>query len=455
MARIVCITSGLSGILHASYEVAHRLERAGHEVVCASWADVGKQYAAQGIEYAAIEPINFRTTIEPPAIRGRFRSLKRLRANLMNGRARREQAGQSLNARGIEAALEELRPDLLLIDLELHDYILTAVAKGIPTVLLSQWFSIWERPNLPPIHHTTLPGVGWQGHRIGIKLAWLKIHLQMLLTARKAAWRTGGTDRRSTLYRYARQIGFPPRELSAIYQFPPPLVYRTLPVIALTAWALEFPHSPRPNLYYAGPMVCARRQDIATPPDVEAKLRKLIRLRQASGGKLIYCSISTMGEADLQFVQRIVAAVAHVPNWILILGLGRSLDRDALKNVPGNVHLFDWVPQLQLLEQADCSINHGGIHTIHECIQFGVPMLIYSGKKFDQNGCAARMAYHQLAIMADRDSDDTEMIRRRIRTILEDPSYKDRVVEMRRRLQSDEGKLAEIMARFLASAQQG
>jgi UDP:flavonoid glycosyltransferase YjiC (YdhE family) len=451
MARIVCITSGLSGILHASYEIAHRLQRAGHEVVCASWEDVAEKYAAQGIEYAAIEPINFRTTVELPEIRGRFRSLKRLRANLIDGRARRKQALHSLNANGIEAALEELHPDLLLIDLELHDYILTAVAKGIPTVLLSQWFSIWERPNLPPIHHATRPGVGWQGHRIGIKLAWLKLHLRMLLTAWKTAWRSGGTDRRSTLYRYARQIGFPTRELSAIYQFPPPLVFRSLPVIALTAWALEFPHAPRPNLHYAGPMVCDRRQDIATPPDVEDRIRKLIRLRQESGAKLIYCSISTMGDADLQFVQRIVDAVAHVPDWVLIVGLGRSLDTAAITNVPDNVHFFDWAPQLQVLEHADCSINHGGIHTIHECIHFGVPMLIYSGKKFDQNGCAARVAYHQLGIMADREADDTEMIRRRIRTILDDSSYKERVLEMRSKLQSDEDQLAEIVEQFLSS----
>jgi len=110
---------------------------------------------------------------------------------------------------------------------------------------------------------------------------------------------------------------------------------------------------------------------------------------------------------------------------------GKNTDA-IVEKLPRNVFVFSYISQLKVLEKADCSINHGGIHTINECIYYNVPMLVYSGKQSDQNGCAARVHYHQLGIMADKDKDQPEDISTKIKLILTDNKYKQRIIEMQK-----------------------
>jgi UDP:flavonoid glycosyltransferase YjiC (YdhE family) len=450
VAKIICITTGLTGILHASFEVVSRLEKAGHQVTYACPWDIEEKVVKQGFNYLQLPPVNFNPAPALPDFQGPLVRLKKIGTSLLKIKERRMKAIEALGMDKFSAVLDELEPDFMLIDLELHDFILTAVSKEIPTVLLNQFFSIWESPNLPPIHQPTIPGQGWRGHRLGIKLAWLIVRARQKLFAWKRRLLTAFTDRRSILLYYAKQIGFPSNELIEEYEFPPPLTYRMLPVISLTAWELEFPHTPRPNLYYVGPMVFLNRQDPNADSRINNQLEQIFEAKNERGFKLIYCSFSTLQKADEKFVQRIIEAVSNRTEWKLIIGLGGLLKNASFKNVPKNVYTYEWVPQLQVLRYADCSINHGGIHTINECIHFGVPMLIYSGKKFDQDGNAARIAFHGLGIMADKDIDDAQNIQNRIETILTDSSFKTRVDEINSQLKKQNDKLVRLVEDFLA-----
>ena len=136
---------------------------------------------------------------------------------------------------------------------------------------------------------------------------------------------------------------------------------------------------------------------------------------------------------------------------MLISGLGGRLDLDFLGPLPDNVNVFAWAPQLTVLEHADCSINHGGIHTINECLHFQVPMLVYSGKRSDQNGCAARVAFHGIGLMADKDRDDVPAIREKIERVLTDPVYKERLAAMYRHYQRTrtEKRIEKIVEKYM------
>jgi len=135
----------------------------------------------------------------------------------------------------------------------------------------------------------------------------------------------------------------------------------------------------------------------------------------------------------------------------MILGLGGLLETNFLSSIPSNVHPFAWVPQLSVLEQADCSINHGGIHTINECIHFRVPMLIYSGKRYDQNGCAARIDFHGIGIAADKDEDDAIAIRQKIEQLLSQASYQEKMDQIHTHYQENKGGLAKIVDQLLVT----
>ena len=134
----------------------------------------------------------------------------------------------------------------------------------------------------------------------------------------------------------------------------------------------------------------------------------------------------------MPFLRKVIKAVGKEPDWLLILSLGRNLSKDVFNDSPENVYVFPWVPQLKVLAHADVCVNHGGINSINECLHFAVPMVIYSLKYTDENGNAARMAYHGLAILGDKDQDDMALIRKNINAVLADPKYRKKVSEYHR-----------------------
>ncbi len=447
MAHILYITKALTGNLHASFEVVARLECGGHTVTFGCPWDIEEKVVAQGIRFRKLPDVNFDPTLPHPATSGRARSLI---ARLWSLPSRRDAAVAALGMDQFKAMLGELQPDLAIVDVEMHDFILTTMGTSIPCLGLITWFSLWNRPNIPPITHAITPGQGWRGTRMGMRLAWQQVKAQRL----KKVWRrrllSAFTDRASILRLYARRQGIPRRELIETNPFPPPFTYRTLPIVSLTSWQMELPHKPRANLHYVGPMVSVDRKQPAVTQGATARLNAILSDRQQNDFKLLYCSTTTMDGRGTDFLNKVIAAVATQPTWQLVVGLGGKRNASEFADVSANIHLFDWVPQIDVLKQADGAIIHAGMHTMNECIEFGVPMLVYSGKQFDQNGCAARIAYHGLGICADRDVDDKVSIRRRIEQLLADPSYKTRVMALREQIYQDRGALLDIVAQMVS-----
>ena len=447
------MTSGLTGVLHASLEVVARLEAAGHHVTYACPQNVEAKVSAHGFSYVQLPPVNFDPAPAVAPIAGTLSSLRRYWRKIKTVRQRREAGINALELEPFNALLSQLSPDLILLDMELHDHIITAVARRFQVVLLSQWFSIWDQPGLPPISHNTIPGQGWRGLPITIKGKWMWSKMQTWRDIQQAKILSFYTDRRSILRLYARKVGFP-LELFESYFWPPPFTYKHLPVLSMTSQALEFPHDPRSSLYYVGPMVLENRKDPRIDTLTLDRLQAIFEEKQTTSRPLIYCSLSTMTESDQAFIQRLLDALAGRPQWMMILSLGGSeLDHSSL-SFPSNVYPFNWLPQLRVLQQADCSINHGGIHTINECIHFRVPMLVYSGKKFDQNGCAARIAFHRVGIVGDKDQDDVHQIQDRIEKILGNPIFQSKIDDIHFHYKKHKHLLVQQVEQFLHHPQQ-
>lgn len=450
MAHIVCLTSGLTGILHASFELVKRLTDYGHQVSYGCPVDVAEKVKAQGINYVQLPSLAIDPEPEVPEFKGPLKKWKRWVHKVRHRKQRQQLALEALKINDIEEGLEGFEADLFIIDIELHEYIISAQSRQFPFVLLSQWFSLWKSPGLPYLLHDIIPGVGWKGSRPGIELAWMGVILRRSWMFAKKKYLSVGTDRRSTLLKLAERLNFPMGIIKENY-WPGPFSYRSLPVMSMTAWEMELPHKKRENLHYIGPMVEVERKDIAVDNQVRERLAKIIKQKHQSGSFLIYCSVSSLKKGDQNFLQKVCTAVSKEPNWMLVLGMGGLLDTDFLEPVAANIYPFSWLPQLEILAQADCSINHGGIHTINECIHFKVPMLVYSGKRSDQNGCAARVAYHRLGLVGDKDRDSSEVIHQKIGNILSEKSFQQEVDRMHRHgLQyKKENSLEKLIDNFL------
>ncbi|MEM9835092.1 MAG: nucleotide disphospho-sugar-binding domain-containing protein [Bacteroidota bacterium] len=426
MAKILIATTGLTGILNASLELSRRLTQAGHQVIMAAPNAKGEQLATAGIPFFELPLIQPYRLVYPA---GR-RKLQKLIFGLSNRSILQSIALEVATPRAFIELLEEQQPDLLLIDVELPEYIMAAYGHAFPCLLLSQWYSLWPAKDLPYLMRSTIPGQGKAGSSRAIRYDWWKVKWQRKWMFWRKRLLSFGTDRRSTLFRLADAYDFPKHWIRQNY-WPGPVTYTELPVLSMTPYEMEFPHQMRPNLHYVGPMVNTERPERPAVSLAGMDIDEIIQRAEAQGQRIILCTLSTMQASGQHFIEKLRQAVAGQPDWCLIISLGGKGPVEVRPEQSANTHIFQYVPQLKVLSSADLSINHGGIHTIHECIEYEVPMLVYSGQLSDQNGCAARVHFHGLGIMADRDADDATAIWEKITSLLKDDSYRQRVVAMK------------------------
>jgi len=434
LASILYITNGMASTLNASFALARRLVAAGHSVVYTSHAAIDRQVEAQGHRFFPLtrdRRFAERMAADPRPPPGRPLAL------VAWLRRRRALRADSIADRELEALVERLAPDLLLIDIEMHAAIIVTDRFRLPALLPIAWFTIYRHPDLPPLHTALEPGTG----RRAIALAWLRLRLaSSALRLRGRLWLprywrplTWGTINVGDLAALARSRGYDLKARTDRSQWLRPHLYRDATVMSFNGREMELPHIPHPDLHYVGPMIETERQEVLLDANASAAWRAFRRAREAVPNRrpLIYCSLGSYWAADRPFLMRVLAAFATRADWLLVLGLGGKLAPADLAPVPGNALLLPWAPQLEVLATADCAITHGGITTINECIASGVPMVVYSTGHVDQNGCAVRVAHHGLGIKADKERDDPAAIAANVERVLGDSAIRARVAAMR------------------------
>lgn len=88
---------------------------------------------------------------------------------------------------------------------------------------------------------------------------------------------------------------------------------------------------------------------------------------------IIYISGGTVKSAN-KLIQKCIRAFSN-ENVEVVISLGRR-SRKIKKQITGNnIHIFDFVPQLEVLKKASLFITHAGMGSANEAMYFGVPML--------------------------------------------------------------------------------
>lgn len=429
MAHLVFITGGLTGLFNASLALIQPLQQAGHRITFASPGDLRDRATAADLPYVQLPPWGKPV---PDLPLSRWQKWRRLQE-------RQQSALATLEMDRFVDALTGLNPDLLLIDIEMHEHIMTAVAHRWPVALLCLFFSFWQHPNLPPIHTGIVPGETLKGSQMGIWMSWLRYRWRKWKAFQRARWQTVGLDRQSLLRCYARQlegannktvdsVRFNFNSKAWIIPFPCP----DLPILSLSPLAIDFPHRPHPSMQYLGLMVAEDRPEIPLTSETPAILEALITKRQTNnrsgqGRPLIYCGCSSLTPANHQFLKTLFSVAEQCPEWDFVLGLGGKSPHGLGAPVLSNLTLLPWAPQLKLLEYADAAIINGGAHSIAECIYYGVPMLIYSLNRDDQNGNAARVQHHGLGLSGNLQQDTAAQVKKNLTCLLTDPAYGKRM----------------------------
>ncbi len=150
--------------------------------------------------------------------------------------------------------------------------------------------------------------------------------------------------------------------------------------------------------------------------------------------RLLYCSFGSRSHylKKIEFFRAVIGAVAGRPDWQLVLSTGGLIGEDPFPDLPDNVLVAPWVPQLEVLRRARVMITHGGLGAVKECIFHGVPMIVFPVES-DQPDNATRVVRHGLGLRGEVEGATPEGILAQVETCDRDPAFRASAERMRQR----------------------
>lgn len=219
---------------------------------------------------------------------------------------------------------------------------------------------------------------------------------------------------------YPRGEFFEPSPFVNLLLYPKPLAFRR-----------RQPLDPARFQYLEG---CVREDGEYTLPDFPVHTQ----------APLIYVSFGSLGAADVDLYQRMIALFATLP-YRFLMNVGDYIGEYA--EVPANVHLSRWFPQPAVIPKADLVIHHGGNNSFNEALYFGKPSLIMP---FCWDGLdnAARITDTGYGLDLPRYIWHADELSGAIRRLLDDQAMKARLAALSAHMQAAKG--TEKAARILA-----
>jgi len=114
----------------------------------------------------------------------------------------------------------------------------------------------------------------------------------------------------------------------------------------------------------------------------------------------------------------------------LVLSLGSAQSNWDLDEIPENVSIFPWVPQLEVLQKSVMAVIHGGLGSVKESIYYGVPTLVIPLGR-DQMDNAERIKHHGIGLTMSIDEVTTDTLSENMLNVLNDRNIKRDLLKMK------------------------
>jgi MGT family glycosyltransferase len=273
-------------------------------------------------------------------------------------------------------------PDLVLHDITAYPARVLAHRWGVPALSLS--------PNL----------VAWEGYEEEVA---------------EPMWAEPKRTERGQAY-YARFQAW--LEGNGITQHPDPFVGRPARSLVLIPKALQ-PNADRVDeTVYT--FVGACQGDRAAQGDWR---------RPAGAEQVVLVSLGSTFTNQPGFYRECVEAFGGLQGWHLVLQIGRHVDPAALGDVPANVEVRSWVPQLAVLRQADLFVTHAGAGGSQEGLATATPMIAVP-QAVDQFGNADMLQTLGVARHVPTAEATAETLRSTALALVDDPEVARRLKEI-------------------------
>ncbi|WP_411137373.1 macrolide-inactivating glycosyltransferase [Streptomyces sp. C10] len=375
-AHIAMFSIAAHGHVNPSLEVIRELVARGHRVTYAIPHLFEEKVTATGAE-----PVLYRTTLpspdDDPSAWGT--------TLLDNVEPFLDDAIQVLPQ--LIEAYQGDEPDLVLHDITSYPARVLAHRWGVPAVSLS--------PNL----------VAWEGYEEEVA---------------EPMWAEPRATERGRAY-YAKFTNWLTE--NGISRHPDPFVGRPGRSIVLIPKALQ-PNADRVDEKVHS-FVGACQGDRAAQGDWE---------RPADAERVLLVSLGSSFTKEPGFYRECVKAFGDLPGWHVVLQVGKHVAAEELGDVPGNVEVRQWVPQLAILKKADAFITHAGAGGSQEGLATATPMVAVP-QAVDQFGNADMLEGLGVARHVPMEQADAATLRAAVLALVDDP-------EVKRRLAAIQGEMA-------------
>ncbi|MFJ4584818.1 macrolide-inactivating glycosyltransferase [Streptomyces echinatus] len=370
-AHIAMFSIAAHGHVNPSLEVIRELVARGHRVTYAVppvFADKVAATGARPVPYTSVLP---GPDADPEAWGNTL---------LDNVEPFLEDAIQALPQ--LIAAYADDTPDLVLHDIASYPARVLAHRWGVPAVSLS--------PNL----------VAWEGYEEEVA---------------EPMWREPKRTERGRAY-YARFAAWLAE--NGITQHPDPFAGRPERSLVLIPKALQ-PNADRVD-ERVHTFVGACQGDRADQGDWQ---------RPAGAEKVVLVSLGSAFTKQPAFYRACVRAFGDLPGWHTVLQVGQHVTRADLGEVPDDVEVRNWVPQLAILRQADLFVTHAGAGGSQEGLATATPMIAVP-QAADQFGNADVLQALGVARHLPTEEATADRLREAALALVDDPEVARRLKEI-------------------------
>ncbi|MEU8887642.1 macrolide-inactivating glycosyltransferase [Streptomyces sp. NPDC048442] len=160
--------------------------------------------------------------------------------------------------------------------------------------------------------------------------------------------------------------------------------------------------------------------------------------RPAGAEQVALVSLGSSFTKQPAFYRECIKAFGDLPGWHLVLQIGRFVEESELGEIPANVEVTRWAPQLAILKQADLFITHAGAGGSQEGLATGTPMIAVP-QAVDQFGNADMLQGLGVARRIDTEDATAELLRETAQLLTADPEVARRLDEIARDMAAEGG----------------
>ncbi|MFJ7769544.1 glycosyltransferase [Streptomyces sp. NPDC097107] len=175
--------------------------------------------------------------------------------------------------------------------------------------------------------------------------------------------------------------------------------------------------------------------------------------RPEGAEKVVLVSLGSAFTKQPAFYRACVEAFAGLPGWHVVLQIGKHVDAAELGDVPENVEVRSWVPQLAILQQADLFVTHAGAGGSQEGLATATPMIAVP-QAVDQFGNADMLQGLGVARHLPTGEATAEALRTAALALVGDPEVAGRLKEFQAQMAQEGGtrRAADLIEAELAAA---